>query len=51
MLNVSSELNANKSEELRPIEAYPKDEYSIPHRRGSKLNRLKRISATKPRQR
>ena len=45
MLNVSSDLNANSSEELRPIEAYTKDEHLIPYyRRGSKLNRLKRIS-------
>jgi hypothetical protein len=53
MLNVSLDLNANSSEELRPIEAYTKDEHLIPYYRlSAKLNRLKRISGPpNPRQR
>jgi hypothetical protein len=44
MLNVSLDLNANSSEELRPIEAHTKDEHLIPYYRlSAKLNRLKRI--------
>jgi hypothetical protein len=47
MLKVSSDLNAKSSEELRPIEAYPRDEDLTPYyRRGSKLNRLQRISGS-----
>ena len=53
MLNVSWDLNANSSEELRPLEASTKDEHLIPYYRlSAKLNRLKRISGPpNPRQR